>query len=220
MRGLILGVLMGSVGIAAAADPFGLDHAQIEQAIKERARAQDEWTAKAGSFRTLSTKGFDIQTMDLGLELRSGQYQRVESFLMDRGGEMSAITHQTGWEVCARVCVSQDGFLGLRVQTLGAALACHAGNQAADCPTDMIPTSVVVHTHGAGSIVQTTQADSRMGHDEGFAWIENANMPSPEDLAGEAGWLLAPNGGVVGYGRHPDWMGGDKAGLAIGQGQR
>jgi hypothetical protein len=186
-----------STSSAMAVDPFHIDVKALAAQIKVRDDAVARYTAMPRVGQTQLGNGTIAPSYSVGIpDIISWSGQGVRSFLEERGDILRKVTRETGWEVCARICLSRDGRYGLRITTHRAALFC--GVAADQCPAGMVGLNANVHTHGAGSIVQLTQADHLLPENAGtdIAWVDG-NQFSPTDMSGEEGWLLAPNGKVL-----------------------
>lgn len=177
---------------AAAADPFNLDG--LRALIDERNAHLEARQADPVVGQVVAPGGQVLAVYGVGLpDLVSAPGQSVRE-LLRRGEPMRNRTRETGWEVCARICVSAAGRYGLRPTTIRASLVC--ATSASICPQGFRPTDQSVHTHGAGPIIVPTAIDLELDPAATLTPVQ-PNELSPEDKAVPGTWLLAPNGAIV-----------------------
>lgn len=188
---------MAGLAIAVSADaqtPFSNIEQQVRQQIQALGQMREQHSHE--QIGEVMGPAGPVAVHAAGIDdLVSWRFQDPGEFLVEQGDALREVTRKTGWEVCARLCLSRDGRWGLRPGTLQATSVCAvADNQ---CPAGMIGTNRLVHTHGAGAISEHTAVDRALGVEGEWSWTQDANAFSPADLEAGEGWLLTPDGRVL-----------------------
>ncbi len=185
-------LLLSLSAASFAKDPFSLDElaaffAQRQANLEERHR-----DPQVGQVVTADGRNIPVYAVGLKDSI-SEPGQSLSSFLASSGDPLRQRTAETGWEVCARICVSKDGRYGIRPATLRASLVC--ATSANICPAGFLATDKNVHTHGDGTVAVPTEADLLINPAAEVTSII-PNELSPEDMAVPGTWLLAPDGSL------------------------
>lgn len=195
MKRMMLAGLIMAAGLAQAADPFRIDIEALKSQMEARAHAQEAFRQWPQRDETTLPNGTRVPRYETGIELIGRPGQSTWMLLVEQGQAMREATLKTGWEVCARVCISTSRQVGLRVTTVRSGLYCAVAWD--QCPEGFLPTDALVHTHPADTMSRVEPADRSLFPQDEFILIGNPNTFSPEDRMAGEGWLLTPDGQVL-----------------------
>lgn len=125
-----------------------------------------------------------------------------EALVHQMSNDIQDFSKDTGYEACARICKSKEGYFVAQLVTLGSHVSCVASPKT--CPLDSVSTEQTVHSHPPNPVFVMNQLDVigwGVSKDElGRAhYTGEPNEFSPEDKKNAPVWLVAPGPKVFFY---------------------
>lgn len=113
--------------------------------------------------------------------------------------ELQVFSHDEGFEICARICETEQKTFIAQPVTIGSHISCVASPKT--CPSGGIPTKETVHTHGSHSVFVVNKVDAigwGLSKSEiGLAKYKGEmNDFSPQDIEQTPIWLV-PSGNEI-----------------------